>query len=77
MKCVICKTGEVKSGETTVVMRRHETSIIIKNVPADICQTCGEYYLSESVTEQVLKRAEFASAKGSERTGSGFAYCGY
>ena len=66
MKCVICKTGEVKSGETTVVMHRHETSIIIKNVPADICQTCGEYYLSEYVTEQVLKRAESASAKGVE-----------
>jgi YgiT-type zinc finger domain-containing protein len=66
MKCVICKTGELKSGETTVVMHRHETSIIIKNVPADICQTCGEYYLSEDMTEQILKRAESASVKGAE-----------
>ncbi|MCK5230256.1 MAG: type II toxin-antitoxin system MqsA family antitoxin [Desulfobulbaceae bacterium] len=66
MKCVICKTGEVASGEATVVMHRNETSIIIKNVPADICQTCGEYYLSEDMTEQVLQRAESASAKGAE-----------
>ena len=66
MKCVICKTGEVTGGETTVVMHRNETSIIIKNVPADICQTCGEYYLSEEMTEQVLERAESASAKGAE-----------
>jgi YgiT-type zinc finger domain-containing protein len=66
MKCVICKTGEVASGKTTVVMHRKDTSIIIKDVPADICQTCGEYYLSEEMTEQVLKRAESASAKGAE-----------
>jgi len=66
MKCVICKTGELSSGETTVVMHRKETSIIIKNVPADICQTCGEYYLSEEMTEHVLKRAEDASVKGAE-----------
>ena len=66
MKCVICKTGEVTGGKTTVVMHRNETSIIIKNVPADICQTCGEYYLSEEMTEQVLERAESASSKGAE-----------
>ena len=66
MKCVICKTGEMKSGEATVIMHRNETSVIIKNVPADICQTCGEYYLSEDMTEQVLKRAEEAYAKGAE-----------
>ncbi len=66
MKCVICKTGEVMGGETTVVMHRNETTIIIKHVPADICQTCGEYYLSEEMTEQVLKLAESAAAKGAE-----------
>lgn len=66
MRCVICKTGEVASGETTVVMHRNETSVIIKNVPADICQTCGEYYLSDEMTEQVLKLAESASVKGAE-----------
>jgi YgiT-type zinc finger domain-containing protein len=66
MKCIICKTGEVKSGETTVVMHRHSTSIIIKNVPAEICQTCGEYYLSEEMTEQVLNRAESATTRGAE-----------
>ena len=66
MKCIICKTGEIRNGKTTVVMNRDETSIIIKNVPADICETCGEYYLSEDITEKLLTRAEEAIAKGTE-----------
>jgi len=35
--------------------------IIIKNVPAEVCENCGEYYLSEQVTETVLKIAEKAA----------------
>ena len=66
MKCVLCKGGETQPGETTVVLTRGETSVIIKNVTADICQTCGEYYLSEDVTEAVLVRAEEAVKKGAE-----------
>ena len=66
MKCIICKTGETENGKTTVVMTRGESSIIIKNVPADICQTCGEYYLSEDIAEELLIKAEDAISKGAE-----------
>lgn len=66
MKCAFCKTGETLPGETTVVLNRGITSVIIKNVPADICDTCGEYYLSDSITEHLLTRAEEAIAKGVE-----------
>ena len=66
MKCVLCKTGETKPGKTTVVLNRGETSVIIKHVPADLCQTCGEYYLSDDITEQVLDLAEEAVTKGAE-----------
>lgn len=31
-----------------------------------ICQNCGEYYLSESVTAKVLQKAEDAVNKGAE-----------
>jgi len=40
--------------------------VILKQVPADICQNCGEYYLSESVTAEVLQKAEDAVNKGAE-----------
>ncbi|WP_242037782.1 YgiT-type zinc finger protein [Tolypothrix sp. FACHB-123] len=38
----------------------------LKKVPAEICDNCGEYYLSDAVTEQVLQKAESAINNGAE-----------
>jgi Domain of unknown function (DUF4258) len=35
--------------------------IILKDIPADICENCEEYYLSQSTTAVVLSRAEHQS----------------
>jgi ribosomal protein L32 len=40
--------------------------VIIKRVPAEVCDNCGEYYLSDVITEQVLQRAEMAVSNGAE-----------
>ncbi len=66
MKCVICKHGEIAKGTTTVVLNRDETTVIFKQVPADVCKNCGEYYLSSEVTGQILSKAEEAVKKGVE-----------
>lgn len=66
MTCVICKHGETVPGTTTVVLQRGETTVVIKNVPAEICDNCGEYYLSEEITRRVLALAEAAVAQGAE-----------
>ncbi|MEH2321301.1 type II toxin-antitoxin system MqsA family antitoxin [Nostoc sp.] len=66
MKCVICKHGETKPGLVTVTLERDECIIVLKKVPAEICDNCGEYYLSDAVTEQVLKKAESAINNGAE-----------
>ncbi|MCP6762056.1 MAG: type II toxin-antitoxin system MqsA family antitoxin [Fischerella sp. CENA71] len=50
----------------TVTLERDNTIIILKGVPAEVCDNCGEYYLNSSVTEQILKRAEDAVNKGAE-----------
>ncbi|MBN3898373.1 MAG: type II toxin-antitoxin system MqsA family antitoxin [Nostoc sp. NOS(2021)] len=66
MKCVICKHGETKPGLVTVTLERDECIIVLKKVPAEICDNCGEYYLSDAVTEQVLEKAESAINNGAE-----------
>ena len=66
MTCVICKHGETVPGTTTVLLQRGETTVVIKNVPAEICDNCGEYYLSEEITRRVLALAEAAVAQGAE-----------
>jgi YgiT-type zinc finger domain-containing protein len=66
MKCVVCKTGEVAPGKTTVTLQRGETTVIVKDVPAQVCDNCGEYYLSAEMTEKVMALAEAAVRKGAE-----------
>jgi YgiT-type zinc finger domain-containing protein len=66
MNCAICKTGQMVEGKATVTLQREETTIVIKDVPAQICDNCGEYYLSEAMTEQVLSMAEGAVRNGAE-----------
>lgn len=66
MKCVLCRQGETKPGDTTVTLQRGETTLIVKEVPADVCDNCGEYYLSDDISGKVLKLGEEAVRKGAE-----------
>lgn len=66
MKCVICKHGETHPGHVTVTLQRGESTIIFKNVPAEVCENCGEYYLSDEITGQLMARAEEALQHGAE-----------
>ncbi|HEX6818562.1 MAG TPA: type II toxin-antitoxin system MqsA family antitoxin [Ktedonobacterales bacterium] len=66
MNCVICKLGGTHHGHTTDVLQRDITIVVIRDVPADTCDNCDEYYLSEAVTRRVLELGEPAWALGAE-----------
>ena len=64
MKCVICKHVEVTSGTATVTLERDKTTLVIKGVPARVCTNCGEEYVDEGTTRQLLETAEAAARTG-------------
>ena len=66
MTCVLCKTGQPQPGTVTVTLERNRTVVVFKDVPAEVCQNCGEYYLSQSVTERIYKQAEEAVQRNAE-----------
>jgi YgiT-type zinc finger domain-containing protein len=66
MKCVICKTGEIKPGLVTVTLLRGDTTVLIKGTPAEVCENCGEYYLGEVVAHKVYAQAEEAVQRRAE-----------
>jgi YgiT-type zinc finger domain-containing protein len=66
MKCAICKNGETRSGAATVTLERGGATVVIKDVPAEVCRNCGEYYLSEDRTAEVMGLAEEAEKRGAE-----------
>ncbi len=73
MKCVICRHGETNPGDVHVSLQRGRTIIVVRDVPAEVCENCQEYFLSEEVTEQVLGQAEGAVARGAEIEVVGYA----
>ena len=66
MNCIVCKQGELRAGKVTVTLQRDNTVVVIKETPADVCENCGAYSLSDSVAENVLRNAKQAAEKGVE-----------
>jgi len=62
MQCVICKHGKLDTGTTTVTVERDDVTLVFK----DVCENCGESYVDEAVTRQLLNEAENAVSAGVE-----------
>jgi YgiT-type zinc finger domain-containing protein len=63
-RCVICKNGKTRPGRATVTLEREGTTLIVRGVPAEICENCGEEYVDESAATSLLKTAEEAARAG-------------
>jgi YgiT-type zinc finger domain-containing protein len=64
MNCVICKHGETQPGFVTVTLEREGMTLVFKGVPAQVCGNCGEAYVDEATTAQLLDDAEHAVKAG-------------
>lgn len=51
-RCDLCN-GELKAGTTTLEIWRGGELIVIRDVPADVCQQCNEAYLSAHVSARL------------------------
>ena len=56
-KCHFCH-GKVVQHHITVDYRWGDTLIVIKDVPARVCQQCGEKYLSSDVYKELEEMAK-------------------
>jgi len=66
MKCVICRQGETRPGTATLVLEREGRTVIVKHVPAQVCENCGEEYVDEAAAAAALDSAERAVRDGAE-----------
>ena len=64
MKCAICQNGETSAGLISVVMEKGETTLLFKKVPAQVCDNCGEEYLSSDTNRGLLEKANDAVERG-------------
>jgi len=51
---------------TTVSLEREGQVVVIRGVPAEVCDNCGQSYTSSAITEQVFELAEEMLRTGDE-----------
>ena len=66
MNCVVCKHGETRPGQVTVTLQRGATTVILKQVPAEVCENCGEAYVDEETARKLLETAEAEAGAGAQ-----------
>ena len=66
MKCVMCKTGDTKTGTATFTVEREGHTYVLRDVPALVCDQCAEPYFDAEVTKHVLAQVEQASRSGAD-----------
>ncbi|RPI92209.1 MAG: type II toxin-antitoxin system MqsA family antitoxin [Chloroflexi bacterium] len=64
MICLICRQSEVVDSRTSMSFQRGEIHLVINNVPARACQSCGEAYVEEEVAARLLHIANEMSRAG-------------
>jgi YgiT-type zinc finger domain-containing protein len=64
MICLLCRQAETVDGLTSVTFERDEVRLVVNNVPARVCPSCGEAYVEEDVAVRLLREADEMSAAG-------------
>jgi YgiT-type zinc finger domain-containing protein len=64
MKCVLCRTGETRLGTATETYEIDGTVVVVRGVPAQVCQQCGESCTDEATTRRLEAIVEKARRAG-------------
>lgn len=64
MICPICKCGHTHPGFASVTLERDAMTLFFKSVPAQVCDNCGEEFIDETTSANLLDTAEAAARDG-------------
>ena len=62
MKCIVCKNN-MKRKKTAIEFRVKDDLIVIDDIPADVCNYCGEKVLAPDVVDSVREIYENRDTK--------------
>ncbi len=66
MKCVICKSGTTAPGIKSFMLEKGSSIVIVKGVPAQVCNQCGEAYFDAQTTAELYAKASQSLENGAE-----------
>lgn len=66
MRCAICKFGRVSPGVKTIMLNRDALTVVIKEAPSNVCDSCGEGYMDAEVRAAIRHILDQAEQDGVE-----------
>lgn len=66
MKCPTCGTGSLRPGVTVLAADVDGTLVVARDVPASVCDICGQAYIDEDVSEELETTINDARGRGTE-----------
>ena len=64
--CMNCPEGEYEASAATRTLEQGDTILVVREVPALVCDLCGEAAFSPAVSERLEQLMEEATADGVE-----------
>jgi YgiT-type zinc finger domain-containing protein len=64
MNCIVCKKGVTQPGKATVTIDKAQTVVVIRDIPAQVCTTCGEEYIDADTMRDLEKLVAVAQKAG-------------
>ena len=58
--CMFCRCDTVKESTTFHIVNYNGSVIVIKNVPCEECEQCGEKFYTDAVPERLEKMVDAA-----------------
>ncbi|MCY4526440.1 MAG: type II toxin-antitoxin system MqsA family antitoxin [Anaerolineaceae bacterium] len=66
MTCAICNQGETRPGTTTMTLERDNSTLVVKQVPAQVCENCGEAWLDDETVAHLEALLDTMVKNGTE-----------
>ena len=66
MKCWKCHNGVYKAQKVNVKLERNASMVIVKNVPAKVCDECGDTTYTSTTVDSMHELANHALENGFE-----------
>lgn len=64
MKCIVCRNGETRPGTTTETYELGTAVVVVRGIPAEVCDQCGEAYTDAETTRRIEDMVERARKAG-------------
>ena len=64
MNCPLCRNGRFTDGKTTMTVEKGDAILVVRDIPARVCDNCGDGFIRESIGRKVSQLVQDELRKG-------------